>query len=300
MIWLMMIFLLTTILCVIRIWMYKRQIRNICRQLTFHRNHESNIMVTHEIYSKEAKELIALLNQWIAHESELKRINMEKERRIKETINGLSHDIRTPLTSLDGYCQLLTECEDPAQRQKYLMVMKGRINSLKDLIEELFLYTKIQNKSYELKLSNLNVKQLVFDTIFSFYEDFTKKDIEPQIHLSENSPLIQGDETSLRRVIQNIIKNALEHGCDDFSVKLIKEEEKVILQFTNSFDNIEQIDTERIFDHFYKADTTRRKTSTGLGLAIAKELVERMKGKIFAEVEDAAFSIVVTFSEVKN
>ncbi|WP_440896549.1 sensor histidine kinase [Amphibacillus sp. Q70] len=256
-------------------------------------------MVTHEIYSKETKELISILNQWIAHESELKKLNLDKERRMKETINGLSHDIRTPLTSLDGYCQLLSECEDQTQRQKYLAIMTDRIDSLKTLIEELFLYTKLQNKTYQLKLLDVDINQLVFDTVFSFFEDFTQRDIVPRIELSENPVIVNGDETALKRVFQNIIKNALEHGCNDFALELIEEKQKVILRFTNSYHNLEKIDPERIFERFYKGDKTRKKTSTGLGLAIAKELIERMNGTVLVDVDDTVFSVSITFANGK-
>lgn len=104
---------------------------------------------------------------------------------MKETITNLSHDIRTPLTSLDGYFQLLSQSESEEEQQHYIAVIQSRIISLKDMLEELFTYTKLQNESYEIALEPVDFGKCVFDTVFSFYDEFQKKGIKPEIDFCE-------------------------------------------------------------------------------------------------------------------
>lgn len=293
MIWLVIISLLTTLFCVGRIVGYKRQINHICRQIAFHRQHESNIMITNNIYSKEAKQLVELLNKWIIHERKLTESYNQKEEQIKETISGLSHDIRTPLTSLDGYCQLLATTDDPDQSQRYLAIMSDRIESLKNLIEELFQYAKLQIQSPELVLENIDLNQVIFDTVFSFFDDFSQNDIKPNLELKDYPVFIMGDESSLKRVVQNIVKNTLEHGFQDFTVKLAEAGDLIHLQFSNTAHNLDQINIDQVFERFYKGDSARQKSSTGLGLAIAKQLIERMNGSMSAEINGNVFTLSI-------
>ncbi len=293
MVWLVIIFFMTTILAVGRVISYKRQLKHICRQITFHHQHESNIMVTHNIYSKEAKELIAILNEWIDHKRRLTQAYHQKEEQIKETISGLSHDIRTPLTSLDGYYQLLAESDDQEQRQRYLTIMSDRIESLKNLIEELFAYTQVHDQS--LNLTNIDLNQFTFDTVFSFFEDFSKKGVVPELALKEHPVFITGDVNGLKRVLHNIIKNALEHGQQDFKVTIHTDNDTVQLHFSNQAYNLDQIDIAKVFERFYKGDFARQNSSTGLGLAIAKELVEQMNGDLIAKVDENIFTITLSF-----
>ena len=100
---------------------------------------------------------------------------------IKETVTNLSHDIRTPLTSLDGYFQLLSQAETPEEREHYIAVIRERISSLKWMPEELFTFTRLQDESYDLSLEQMDFGKCVYDTAFSFYDDFQRKGVRPEI-----------------------------------------------------------------------------------------------------------------------
>lgn len=288
-----MFFILTSIIFLIIIFVYKRQIKNICLQLEFHKKHNSNIKITHDLYSSEIKELISNLNELIGIKQKQRNEYEEKEQRLKETITGLSHDIRTPLTSLDGYMQLLAECDNDLDRQKYILVIEERIRSLTFLIEELFTYAKMQNREYELKLERTDIHKLLFDTLFSFYDDFTYKGIVPTIQIGESPVYAQCSSDGLKRAFQNIIRNVLEHGIEDLVINLSEQNESIILKFENTYDSLMKIDVARIFDRFYKADNARSRTSTGLGLSIVKEIVERMNGSVTVEIKETVFVIII-------
>jgi signal transduction histidine kinase len=130
---------------------------------------------------------------------------------------------------------------------------------------------------------------VICETVLAFYEDFEKRGLEPDVNFCEEELPIVANEVALRRVIQNIVKNALVHGVSRIGLTLEKKDDKLHFSCYNDKKPGEVIDVEQIFDRFYKGDKARTSTSTGLGLAIAKGLVERMKGTISAEVKDELF-----------
>lgn len=279
------------------IWKYQRQVKDICRQLAFLLKNESNMMITREIDSGGIGELVELLNELLTQRRKEKKRYLEKEKIISDTYTNLSHDIRTPLTSLDGYFQLLENSRDAAEQKRYIEIIQERIASLKDMLEELFTFTKLKNDSYQLELSRCCVNRILKETVFSYYEEWMKKEIIPQIEIPEEEFFIQGNAQALKRVIQNIIKNGLDHGEKNIKVRLAKKEEKISLKISNCLTHPELIEPERVFERFYKADEARSRNSTGLGLSIAKEFVIRMNGEIEAGVEGNEFYIEINFVE---
>lgn len=277
---------------------YRRQIKNICRQLRFLEKHESNMMITKALLSRSIGELTDLLNDNLQKQKKERIENLKKERMIAEIYTNLSHDIRTPLTSLDGYFQLLEEAENDNDRKRYLKVIQERIVSLKEMLEELFTYTKLQNDEYELKMERQNLNHILKETLFSYYDSWMECGIAPKFDLMEESVFVSGNEQAIRRTVQNIIKNGLDHGNKEISISLKTEGNNAVLVFRNKMSENEVIDTERIFERFYKADEARSKNSTGLGLSIAKGFIEKMNGNIHAAVEGEWFSITIRMKKL--
>lgn len=279
------------------IWIaYRRQVKNICRQLAFLKEYTTNMRLTSELPFGELDALIDGINGVLDLSREIQRASQQSEDSLKETITNLSHDIRTPLTSMDGYFQLLTQINSEEERQHYIAVIQSRITSLKDMLEELFTYTKLQNQNYELVMEPLDFGKNVFDTVFSFYDEFQKKEIEPTIDFCEGYIPIVGNYEAIRRALQNIIKNALEHGQHTIRLELQNEGTQTVFRCMNDVEYSEEIDIAQVFSRFYKADTARSSTSTGLGLSIAKGLIERMGGHISAELNGNIFVVEISFS----
>ena len=287
--------LIVIILLLIIIWRYQRQVKDICRQLAFLREHDSNMIITRQIKGGGIGELTDLLNEWIAKHKKERREYLDKERSIADAYTNLSHDIRTPLTSLDGYVQLLSDSGDAKEQEYYLQIIRERIASLKDMLEELFTYTKLKNESYQLELAPCVVNRILKDTLFSYYEEWLKLGIEPEFDMTDEALVIIGNEPALRRVTQNIIKNGLDHGKKRIHISLQKEERQAVLTFQNEVENPQEIDLEQVFRRFYKADPARSKNSSGLGLSIAAEFVKKMNGRIYAELAGNLFTIKVLF-----
>lgn len=275
--------------------LYRRQVRKTCCQLAFLKSHQTNLRLTSGLPFRELDELVDGMNEIIDLSREIQQNSRQSESHLKETVTNLSHDIRTPLTSLDGYFQLLLKSESEEERQRYIAIIQTRIGSLKDMLEELFTYTRLQDDGYELELKPLDFGACVYSTVFSFYEDFQKKGIEPHTDFCDGHLLISGNEEAIRRAVQNLIKNALEHGGTQISFVLFRKDGFAGFQCSNRVTNGEKIDIGQVFQRFYKADSARTHTSAGLGLAIARGLVEKMGGTIAAELKDDIFIVTLQF-----
>ena len=278
------------------IWKYQRQVKDICRQLAFLMKHDSNMLIHREFGLGGIGMLSDRLNDLLELRRKEKRYYQEKETLIADTYTNLSHDIRTPLTSLDGYFQLMEACENVEEQRRYLNIIHERIHSLNEMLEELFMFTKLKNESYRLELTSCCINRILKETVFSYYDDWVRREIQPDIQITEEQLYIDGNKQGLSRIIQNVIKNGLDHGEKKIRIVLKREQNRAVLRISNQGIASEQIDIEHVFDRFYKADAARSKTSTGLGLSIAREFVRRMNGEIGAKIEENEFIVEMSFN----
>ena len=278
------------------IWKYQRQVKDICRQLAFLMKHDSNMLIHREFGLGGIGMLSDRLNDLLELRRKEKRYYQEKETLIADTYTNLSHDIRTSLTSLDGYFQLMEACENVEEQRRYLNIIHERIHSLNEMLEELFMFTKLKNESYRLELTSCCINRILKETVFSYYDDWVRREIQPDIQITEEQLYIDGNKQGLSRIIQNVIKNGLDHGEKKIRIVLKREQNRAVLRISNQVIASEQIDIEHVFDRFYKADAARSKTSTGLGLSIAREFVRRMNGEIGAKIEENEFIVEMSFN----
>ena len=276
-------------------WKYQRQVKDICRQLAFLMKHDSNMLIHREFGLGGIGMLSDRLNDLLELRRKEKQYYQEKETLIADTYTNLSHDIRTPLTSLDGYFQLMEACENVEEQRRYLNIIHERIHSLNEMLEELFMFTKLKNESYRLELTSCCINRILKETVFSYYDDWVRREIQPDIQITEEQLYIDGNKQGLSRIIQNVIKNGLDHGKKKIRIVLKREQNQAVLRISNQVIASEQIDIEHVFDRFYKADAARSKTSTGLGLSIAREFVRRMNGEIGAKIEENEFIVGMSF-----
>lgn len=287
-----------TVICIILITaiiMILRQIDNICRCLDFIKANRTNMRLSSGMPLKTMNRLIDSINGLLAEAAE-ERCAVEKEdRALRDSLTGISHDIRTPLTSLSGYFQLLEDTEEPGERARYFGIIKARIRDLESMLENLFSYTKLQDREYSLPMSPVNFTECVIDTALAFYEQFSQKGIAPRTDIDESPAYIQGNAEAARRILANILKNALIHGTEDISLSLHTEGGKTVFKCANKCKAPGEIDISGVFTKFYKADPARSDTSTGLGLTIALELAKRLGGTLEASLEGDIFTITAGF-----
>lgn len=272
----------------------KRQVKDICRQLAFIRKHDSNKRLGNDMRILGFNKLTDEMNAFVDDQKERRAVYLKKEQTISETYTNLSHDIRTPLTSLDGYFQLLHESDNEADKVRYIGIIQERIDSLNSMLEELFTFTKLKSDNYVLEMGKCNLTEILKKSILSYYDEWSNAGMTPVIELPDEALYVNANEVALKRVIQNIIKNVLVHGKNEIQIQLrTTEEKKVELRISNPVEHPEEIDASQVFERFYKADKARSKNSNGLGLAIAYELVQKMDGEIYAKVQGDVFSIVM-------
>ena len=245
------------------------------------------------VYSRQ-REMLALCRKL----NELGRQNMQgqiryekAQKQLKQNITALAHDIRTPLAGASGYVQLAGECRERGRQEYYLQAAEGRLKELGDMLEELFLFTKLSDTDFEPDMRRLQVLPLLGDCLVGMYLQFEEKGISPEVRFDSEGFRVDADEEYLRRIFHNLIRNALLHGTGNL---VITQQEKR-LTFENAVSETSRPDTEQIFEQFYKADSARRKGSSGLGLFIVKELMEKMGGGVKAELEKEKLRIILIF-----
>ncbi len=213
------------------------------------------------------------------------------DRELKTAVTNVSHDLRTPLTAIYGYIDLLGREELPEEAKYYLMQIKNRADAMKSLTEELLKYSIITAEE-EIKVESVNLGNVLEETIASFYGAFIQKGIEPDITISDKQVVRRLDKNQTVRIFSNIVSNALKYSDGDFSVNLNENGE---ITFSNRAEKLDAVTAEKLFNRFYTVENARN--STGLGLSIAKLLTERMGGSIKSDYRDDRLYIIVTFRE---
>ncbi|MBO7452739.1 MAG: HAMP domain-containing histidine kinase [Clostridiales bacterium] len=273
-------------------------IREMSRQLDYIGKNQTNMVLSIGTSTRSIRKLTEKMNHVIVSCRNREVETERKDDEIKETITSMSHDIRTPLTSLKGYFDLMCESDNEEDKDRYKEIISERIDSLSEMLESMFIYTKIHNTGYELKNEKMDVSASFISTLLSYYEDFEKKNIEPNINVDEDVYIV-GDEQAIKRVFQNLLKNSLVHGTGVLDVSLKRVEgKKVKISVGNGIIDNEKPDVNRVFDRFYKADKARHVNSSGIGLSVAQKLVTLMGGSIEAVVNDNKFYINIYLDEL--
>lgn len=258
----------------------KAAIRNINKQIEYKKNTDSHFEITATSDNREIKELCCLVNYLYDDINKTKRVAFSKEREMQTLMSGISHDIRTPLTSIQGYFKLLKEETDKDVKEQYYNIIEYRLDTLKMILEDLFIHSKITDEEYHVEMINFRLYPMVCKMLASFYYEFQKKDIEPVINFSDTSLVVTVNQELVQRLLQNLINNALKHGKDYIEIS----ENDGIVSFRNNLND--SIEISKLFDRFYKGDKSRHKDSTGLGLSIVKEICLILHWEIEARQED--------------
>jgi signal transduction histidine kinase len=188
--------------------------------------------------------------------------------------------MRTPLTSAIGYLQMLQGENVPAEKQaEYINIVESRLQSLSVLMNALFDFARIIEGKEELVPTKLNLCNVLRETAAEFYGELESRDFTVEVDIPDESVFVMCDESAIKRVLANLFKNVCVHGREYLRVSLCDG----VIEIANK--TCGEVDAERIFERFYTADASRTGKNTGLGLAIARELTERMGGEISARVE---------------
>ena len=277
------------VILMVKIRIMQKSMDEICACMTEHLSSDTNQLITVLSSDKHVRHLASEIARQLTELRRQRRQYISGDRELKEAVTNISHDLRTPLTAICGYLELLEAEEMTNNTRRYVEQISNRTEALKALTEELFRYSVISSVS-DLSYEKVNVGRVLEDTLISFYGAFEQKNITPNILLPDGVMIRTLDKSALSRIFGNIISNALKYSDGDFSVTMSDAGEII---FSNTASELSSVDVGKLFDRFYTVDSARK--STGLGLSIAKLLTERMGGHISADYREKTLSIMISF-----
>lgn len=285
------VFAVVIVILAIKIRMMQKSMDEICSCLSEHLSSDTNQLITVSSSDKHVCHLASKIARQLTELRRQRRLYISGDRELKEAVTNISHDLRTPLTAICGYLELLEAEEMTDNTRRYVEQISNRTEALIALTEELFRYSVISSVS-DLSYEKVNVGRVLEDTLISFYGAFEQKNITPNILLPDSVIVRSLDKSALSRIFGNIISNAVKYSDGDFSVTMSDTGE---ITFSNTASELSSVDVGKLFDRFYTVDSARK--STGLGLSIAKLLTERMGGCISADYKGNTLSIMLSFKE---
>ena len=272
----------------------RRNIINITKQLTHISTTKTNSKILIPSSDSRLTDLALSINKILDEkldiESEYKRMDLE----LRQAIANISHDLRTPLTSIMGYMQLIEDSSlQEADKKEYIEIVKKRSQALQVLITGFYDLSRLESKEYRFELKPVDLSAILCDILASFYKDFIDNGIEPMVDIEENVPSVIADENAVKRIISNLIQNILKHSKGLVHISNTQEKGYISMIFENSAPDLSQEDVSHLFERFFTADRMRTGNSTGLGLAITKQLVEQMGHTIYASLDNGLLSIEI-------
>ena len=295
MLWKIMVFFLLVIIfaLLLKIFYMRKAIREIKRGFSEKLYTDTNTPIMLSSHDKLVSSLANNINVELKELQKQKHRYIQGDKELKNAITNISHDLRTPLTTICGYLSLLDKEEKSEHIARQLSIIKNRTFALKQLVEELFRYTTIISDTENSVYTETVINNVLEDCISSYYAIFKEKGITPNINLCEQKIVRSVDKTALLRIFNNIIDNAIKYSEGDLTISLF-ENGKIV--FSNHTSDLNEIQIGKLFDRFYTVNTARK--STGLGLSIAKALIEKMDGNISADYSNNVLSIIIKLNEV--
>lgn len=273
------------------IWMH-RDVNEICEALQNLLQADSNALLTTASGDRAVRRLAARLN------GQLRKLRSARNRlesgqmELQQAVTGIAHDLRTPLTAICGYLELMERAEKSAEMARYLEIVSGRVAALRRLAEELFEYSVADAVPRPVAPEPVNLVSALEESLLAMHSSLQARGIEPEIQLPEGRVMRMLDPVALGRVFSNVLANAIKYSEGDLRVRMDAAGE---ICFSNAAKALDGVQTARLFDRFYTVEAARR--GTGLGLSIARTLTERMGGSIWAVCQNGRLALYLRFEE---
>ena len=309
----------------------KKEIRRIIAQIEYINTYETNKEVSIGTSLEVLNELGRKINELIQEKKASQQNYIRMDRELREAIANISHDLRTPLTSILGYVQLIegkvAKCkqaiheetadklysenigqivdkeqdgikadgiEDELEKtESYLTVIKGRSEALNNLVQSFYELSKLSSNGYELENEEIHIERIVCELMATFYQDFVDKNLHLNLVMPEKLPTINGEYRSVERVLMNLIQNTLRYARKEVELKVEEQDEYIVLSLTNEAGEVKAEDLPYLYDRFFMTNRVRSGEGTGIGLAVVKKLMELMDGQATAQLENERLSFIL-------
>ena len=274
--------------CAVKIVLMKRSAREIRSQFAQKLNDDTNTQIDITSADKDIRALADDINKQLSVLRTEYLKNSQGNLELKNAITNISHDLRTPLTAICGYLDMIKKTDDKELIQKYLGIIRERAELMKQLTEELFRYSVILSDDTPKKAEDVCVNRMLEESIAAFFPALSQRGITPTIDITKKRVVRNVDPAELERVFSNILSNAVKYCENDLDITMT---EGGRITFSNTAGGLSPVQVQQLFDRFYTVEAARN--STGLGLSIARTLVERMGGQIGAQYTDGRLVITV-------
>ncbi len=282
------------ILLLLKIYFLKRTVKEIEIAFTDRLITHTNTLIDISSSDRQMCHLVNVMNR------QLRKLRTERQRfqqgdlELKNAVTNISHDLRTPLTAIWGYLDLLEGEEMSKTVSRYIQVIKERTEGLTVLTEELFQYSVILSKKKSDIREQVIINHVLEESIAAFYTILQERKIVPKIQIPETKVIRMLDPFTLSRVFSNLLSNAIKYSDGDLKITLSDTGE---ILFSNRASGLDEIQVGKLFDRFYTVEAARK--STGLGLSISKTLIEQMNGRISAKYEKDRLCIYIFFPDME-
>lgn len=257
----------------------KKKLRNIGEDIKESRKEYVNIRT--DTVDKDIEFVVSQINSIYDENQQIKIKSKTQEEELKRSISNISHDLRTPLTSIVGYLQLIKdESISNEEKLEYIEIIQRRTKNLEDLISNFYDLSRLEANDYKFSLEKVNLKSILSENIVLFYDEFIKQDIDPNIDIEDDIDDIFTDKSAIMRVFSNLINNMLKHGQGNVKISLRNDGNIIVSEFINYAPSLKEDDVDKIFERFYIGDKSRSSNSTGIGLSITKSLVNKLGHEI--------------------
>lgn len=279
-------------------FLQRANLRRACRELR-QINQEGGTRRLHlSSPDEEMEALFEEINRALDRRQSEEIQHMLAEKELRRQIANISHDLRTPLTSIIGYLQLAqADGTSTEERAHALEVIGARTRSLQMLISGFYDLSRLDANEYSLNLQQVDLGRSLCAQLASFYDDFTRKNLVMHVDVPQRLPLVLADEDAAQRIFVNLLQNVLRYAESEVWVA-VRAGTTITTVFTNDTSLVSQEDVPHVFDRFYTGDQTRSGHNTGIGLAIVKRLAEQMGCEVSASLAGNRFSISVSWKTI--
>lgn len=286
-----LILLIINIFIILKIYLIKKSIKEIEYSFDYILKMDTNSIITISSSDKSIESLATSLNNQLIELRTQKLEYTNGNQELKEIITNISHDLRTPLTAIKGYIDILKEENLSKKQKKYLNIIHEKSQELVNITEQLLNFSKaIDLENISIQREKCCINEILEETLISYYEIFKEKNINPNIQICSEKIYKNLNKNSLIRILENIFSNAFKYSNGDFKVELKKDG---TITFSNKSNILDSTTVSKIFNRYFSVENA--KESVGIGLAIVKQLVELNNGKIYANYINETFSINITF-----
>lgn len=272
------ILFLICIFLAVKLYVIKQSIKEIEKSFSKILRTDSNNIIAISSSDKDIKNLTVNLNNNLSELRGQKLQYKNGNQELKKIITNISHDLRTPLTAIKGYVDLIEQEKLSNNQKKYLKVIQKKSNELTELTGQLFEYTKLMDIDVKIKKEECCINEILEETLVSYYSIFKEQDIIPNISICSTKVYKIVNKISIIRVFENILSNVIKYSNGDLKVEM---QENGTITFSNKATSLDETTVQKIFDRYFSVENA--KESTGIGLSIAKQLVELNNGSIKAE-----------------